>query len=391
MSQANPESQPAAQPEGANLNLSAGGDASVGGSVVGRDMVTVNNTVTVALSGDLLAQLEQIKALSTELTKAATQREAAPQPPAVKAPEALKSVDTALQLLQQAGPAGVQELHSGGLQISRIELLLKKAILLEAEADEILFDAYLQAGNQANEAGEQALPEGYDDAPRLAKLREAEKILREANQLDPANTEVLARLALVVITITPDNPAESLKLLNRVQQLISFPKDSAEKFRLGQAKYFLAFNRTPPDEANLHEARVLFAELGRLEWVGYVDADLAKLGGSSAGGGAAAFDPRGPWVIGVDDRAKTVIGVELLEDGTCQGVQETAAQSKKGASTPLTGEWAYDGEQHILAIQGQLETGKPLTLTIQLQSEDEQGIHAVDEKGRAYLLTRPQQ
>lgn len=385
MSQSNPEPQPAAQPEGANLNLSAGGDASVGGSVVGRDMVTVNNTVTVALSGDLLAQLEQIKALSTELTKAATNRAAAPPSAPVKAPEAIKSVDTALQLLQQAGPAGAQELQSGGLQISRVELLLKKAILLEAEAEEILFDAYLQAGNQLNEAGEQALPESYDDAPRQAKLREAETILRQANQLDPANTEVLARLALLVITITPDKPAEPLKLLNRVQQLISTPRDEAEKFRLAQAKYFLAINRTPPDEANLHEARALFAELGRLEWVGYVDADLAGLTGGNAG-----FDPRGSWVIAVDDRAKTVIGVELLQDGTCQGVQETAAQSKKGASTPFTGEWAFDGERHVLAIQGQLESGRPFNVVIQFQSEDEQGIHAVDEKGRAYLLTRPQ-
>lgn len=387
MTQASPEPQPAPKPESGDLNLTAADDVSVGGNVVGRDMVTVNNTVTLTLSGDLLAQLEQIKVLSTELTKTTTGKSAAPPPAPVKSAEAIKSVDTALELLQRSEQAGApaQELQSGGLQISRVELLLKKAILLEAEAGEILFDAFLQAGNQTNDAGERMLPDGYDDAPRLIKLREAEKLLRDANQLDPANTEVLARLALIVSENSPDNLAEPLKLLNRVQQLISAPRDEVEKFRLAQAKYFLAINQNPLGEAGLQEARAMFTDLGRLEWVAYVDEVVA-----TAGGGAA-FDPHGPWVIQVNDQAETVIGVELLEDGRCEGRQESKSKSKskKGASALFSGEWGYDLAQHLLAIEGKFETGRAFNLTIQLQSENEHGIYAIDEKGKEYLLNRP--
>jgi hypothetical protein len=379
--------QPAPQPESGHTSLVASGDVSVGGNVVGRDMVTVNNTVTVTLTGDLMVQLEQIKLLSTELTKTAAGKSAPPAPPPVKPTEAIKSVDTALELLQRSEQAGApaQELQSGGLHISRVELLLKKAILLEAEADEILFDAFLQTGNRTNEAGERVLPDGYDDAPRLAKLRESEAILRDANQLDPANTEVLARLALLVSVVSPDNLAEPLKLLNRIQQLISTPRDEAEKFRLAQAKYFLAINQDPLDAAGLHEARAMFVDLNRLEWVGYVDSDVA------AAGGGTEFDPRGPWVIHVNDQAETVIGVELLEDGRCQGLQESKpkAKSKKAASARFAGEWGYDLEQHILTIQGKLENGRAFNLAIQLQSETENGIYALDEKGKEYLLNRP--
>lgn len=385
MTQTSPE--PVSQPENSGPNLNATGDVSVGGNVVGRDMVTVNNAVTITLSGDLLAQLEQIKALSTELTKATAGKSASPPPVPVKSAEAIKSVDTALELLQRSEQAGApaQELQSGGLHLSRVELLLKKAILLEAEAEEILFDAFLRAGHRTNEAGEPVLPDDYADAPRLAKLREAEKLLRDANQLDPANTEVLVRLALIVVEVAPDHPAEPLKLLNRVQQLLSAPRDDVEKFRLAQAKYFLAINQDPPDEAGLQEARAMFEGLGRLEWVAYVDEGLA------AAGGGAAFDPRGQWVIQVNDKSETVIGVELLEAGQCHGWQETKpkARSKKGSSVPFAGEWGYDFEQHILAIEGKFETGRPFSLTIQLQNQDENGIYAQDEKGQEYLLNRP--
>ncbi|MGQ0604932.1 MAG: hypothetical protein ACT4QE_24905 [Anaerolineales bacterium] len=387
MTQTSPEPQPAPKPESGDLNLHATGDVTVGGNVVGRDMVTVNNTVTLTLSGDLLVQLEQIKVLSTELTKTTAGKSASPPPAPMKSTEAIKSVDTALELLQRSEQAGApaQELQSGGLQISRVELLLKKAVLLEVEANEILFDAFLQAGNQTNEAGERMLPDGYDDAPRLTKLREAEVLLRDVNQLDPANTEVLARLALIVSEISPDNVAEPLKLLNRVQQLISAPRDDVEKFRLAQATYFLAINQDPLDEAGLQEARAMFMDLGRLEWVAYADEDMA-----TAGGGAD-FDPHGPWVIQINDKAETVIGVELLENGQCQGRQESKSKSKskKGSSALFSGEWGYDLAQHILAIEGKFETGRPFNLTIQLQNQNENGIYAFDEKGKEYLLNRP--
>ncbi|MBL8055323.1 MAG: hypothetical protein JNK29_01430, partial [Anaerolineales bacterium] len=375
------------KPADSDLTVSAAGDVSVGGNVVGRDMVTVNNTVTLTLSGDLLAQLEQIKALSTELAKTSTGAAPAPQKAAeaLKATEAIKSVDTALELLKSSQPAGAsaQELQAGGLQISHVELLLKKAILLEVEADGILFDAFLQAGNRTDEAGERVLPDGYDDAPRLAKLRAAETHLREAQALDPANTEVLARLALLLSEVVPDNPAEPLKLLNQVQQLLSVPRDDVEKFRLAQAKYFLAINQEPPDLASLQEARVLFTNLGRLEWAAYVDNDLA------AAEGGADFDPRGQWVIQVDDRAGTIIGLELLDDGQCRGWREAGTKAKKDASVSFSGVWGYDPEQQVLSFESQLETGRPFNLTIQLQGQDEQGLHAQDEKGRAYLLNRP--
>lgn len=387
MTQSTPDAPLTPKPADSDLTVSAAGDVSVGGNVVGRDMVTVNNTVTLTLSGDLLAQLEQIKALSTELAKTSTGAAPAPQKAAeaLKATEAIKSVDTALELLKSSQPAGAsaQELQAGGLQISHVELLLKKAILLEVEADGILFDAFLQAGNRTDEAGERVLPDGYDDAPRLAKLRAAETHLREAQALDPANTEVLARLALLLSEVVPDNPAEPLKLLNQVQQLLSVPRDDVEKFRLAQAKYFLAINQEPPDLASLQEARVLFTNLGRLEWAAYVDNDLA------AAEGGADFDPRGQWVIQVDDRAGTIIGLELLDDGQCRGWREAGTKAKKDASVSFSGVWGYDPEQQVLSFESQLETGRPFNLTIQLQGQDEQGLHAQDEKGRAYLLNRP--
>lgn len=388
MSATQPETQPTPQPapppaSGAHLN--AAGDMNVGGDVVSGDQVTVNNTVTINLSGDLLAQLEQIKALSTELTKAAGRQPAA-APPA-KPAEALKSVDTALGLLQGTDQAGApaQELQAGGLQISRAELLLKKAVLLEAEAEELVFDAHQRAGGQTDASGEPQLPADYDDAPRLAKLREAEQLLREVNRQDPANTEMLLHLAQVVSQLTPDNPAEALKLLNRVEQLLSAPKDDVEKFRLAQARYYLASSQDPPDAAGLQEARALFLDLGRHQWVAYVD-ELLQTGGPE-------FDPLGQWIIQVDDKAETLIGVELLANGQCEGWQETQAKTKtktkKGSGTAFAGEWGFDPDQHVLTLQGQFETGRSFELALQLQDQDEDGLYAVDAKGKAYRLSRP--
>ncbi len=385
MTQPTPDPQPVTPPANSDVDLNATGDVTVGGNVVGRDMVTVNNTVTVTLSGDLLAQLEQIKVLSTELTKTTAGKGAAPPAAPVTSPRAIKSVDTALELLERSNQAGApaQELQSGGLQISRVELMIKKAVLLETEAEEIVFDAIRQAGNQTTEAGDPKLPDGYDDAPRLAKLREAEKLLRDVNQLDPANTDMLLHLAQVVSNISPDDLTEPWKLLNRLQQLLSAPRDDVEKFRLAQAKYMLASSQEPFDEAGLHEARAMFVDLGRHQWIGYVDELL--------GGGGADFDPRGPWVLQVNDKAETVMGVELLDDGQCQGWQETKskAKSKKGSGVLFSGEWGYDPEQHLLAIEGKFENGRPFNLAIRLQDEGENGIYAVDEKGKEYLLTRP--
>jgi hypothetical protein len=56
-----------------------------------------------------LRQLPGLGLITALTVLAATQRDAAPQPASVNAPEAIKSVDTALQLLQQAGPAGAPQ------------------------------------------------------------------------------------------------------------------------------------------------------------------------------------------------------------------------------------------------------------------------------------------
>ena len=167
-----------------------------------------------------------------------------------------RNIDEVLDVMDRAGDEQgetVDELRAGGMSISRIDLLIKKAILLQDEAEE----------SHLNES----VPEEKRNAAHRALLKESYDLLRQANKLDPTNTEVLLYMAQLLMVLTPDDEKDEKRLLNRIRKLHGEPKNETEEFRLARASYLLAVTSHPPDRALLREARAVFDRLEQTKWV----------------------------------------------------------------------------------------------------------------------------
>jgi Tfp pilus assembly protein PilF len=165
-----------------------------------------------------------------------------------------KRMDEILKLVKatdQRLSSPTTEIKADEITISRIDLLIKRAIILTEEASRYL--DIMSSDSRIN--------------LYRSKRREALYILRQANRLDPHNTEVLLRIAKIQSMLNPNYPNLVQKILYRVQNLLEDPKNTREKFQLAQATFMLA---TCTDEINhelLQDARLIFEELGKVDWV----------------------------------------------------------------------------------------------------------------------------
>ncbi len=378
-----------------------------GGDFVGRDKVMFSGNVIVLkdLSPESLKQLGKMIDFKTEAT---------PEKPAgiqgaqtVDDRETLQdSIDQALDLFDAADEQGVQaeEMSTGVFKISRVDLLLKKAILLRSESDEMLLDhvergksKWEQEGGQEIQLDLNVMFEDYDETPQRSKLQEAYRLLEEANKLDPTNTEVLLQMAELLIYLTPDDPKDEERILYRIKKLLDNPKDDTEKFHLAQATFLLGSTRDQVDIDMLIQAREMFAGLGRVEWVrqcedvisSTLDArepePMSPTAPDPQPPPQGGFNPIGRWHIQVMDAVGSVMYVEYFPNGTFQSVQQATSM---GLNIQGQGQWAFNPFNNSLEMQGLINNMQPFMLGIFIQGPQENGFYGIGTDGYGYFLSR---
>ncbi len=165
-----------------------------------------------------------------------------------------KRIDEILQLVKitdgrLSSPA--TEIKAAEIHISRVDLLLKRAIVLTEEASRYL--DILSSDSKIN--------------LYRSKYKEALYILRQANRLDPYNTEILLYIAKIQAKLNPKYPNLVQKILSRIQNLLEVPKNDTEKFHLAQATFLLATSTEKINNELVLDARTIFEELGRVDWI----------------------------------------------------------------------------------------------------------------------------
>jgi len=145
-----------------------------------------------------------------------------------------------------------RELIAGKLHFSRVDLLLKRAIVLLVEEAQRYWNVV-----------------STDSHINMYKLKhkEAYGLLQEANRIDPYNTEVLLYMAKVECKLNPDNLTKMKRTLTRVQNLLAMPDNDTKIFHLAEATFLLATSSEPIDNELLYDARELFTKIGRRDWI----------------------------------------------------------------------------------------------------------------------------
>jgi hypothetical protein len=385
---------------GADLNAD---EANISGDVTGRDkhVTTIQGNVIYLQnpSPEVVAQLLKVGLMSTEISRGSaagiegskTTSESSP----ISDRESIQRIDASLQLFKQSEAQGVaaHELQAGDVRISRVDLLLKKAILLESAAEEMILITIRQNKSKLDQSAGRLvqvdvnnLMAGFDEGAHLAKLKEAYGLLQEANQVDPTQTEVLLHLAQLLIQLTPDDPTDEQRILYRIQKLLSSPKNDDEQFRLAQATFLLATSDDRIQAEPLRQARSLFEKLGRAEWVRQCDDLLAAPVQSPINSPLpAAFQPIGRWQIRATDAAGSIIYVDIYPNGGCQGVQQAPAV---GLNSPFIGQWAFNPYNQQLQFQGMVNGMYPFAFGIVIQGQQSNGHYGVGTDGLGYFLTR---
>jgi hypothetical protein len=211
---------------------------------------------------------------------------------------------------------------------------------------------------------------------------------------------VLLNLAQLLIELTPDDPSDEQRLLYRIQRLLSAPKDDTERFRLAQASFLLATRTEPPHAEALRDARQMFEQLGRREWVRQCD-DLLRSVDASFGSppGAlpplvhpapalppiAPFQPQGRWFFRLTDGRASVITVDFHPNGMFGAVQQA------GPYAPVVqaqGQWLFNPYTHTLQFQGMVNNFTPFMLGIAIQHAQPNGYYGVGTDSCAYFISR---
>jgi tetratricopeptide (TPR) repeat protein len=148
-----------------------------------------------------------------------------------------------------------KEIKAGKIQISRIDLLLKRSIVLAEQASQ-----YWNVATRNSDINMYRI-----------KLKEAYTLLLEAIKLDSYNTEILLHMAKIQGKLIPNNPNKMREILYRVQNLLDITHNDIEKYQLGQANFLLATSDNPIDYELLEDARTIFWELSRGDWVRQCD------------------------------------------------------------------------------------------------------------------------
>lgn len=374
--------------------------------LTGEGVVLRGNSVRlVNASAEIVGQLERIREISMDV-----QSGTAAGVPASHLTEdrreARRNIDEALHVMNRVAEdrgQAVEDLRAGDVHLSRIDLLLKKAILLHAEAEETNLD--------------DQLPEEHRKAAYTAKLKESYDLLREANRNDPVNTEVLLQMAQLLVELTPDDPNDEQRLLNRIRKLLDEPKSDAEKFRLARATYMLAMGSVPPQIELLREPRAIFEKLGRMEWVQQCDQVLKQtefaaeereapqedehtphetvtppvIPPQSPGWATppapplAQFQPAGQWQFQINDPVGSVLHLNFNPNGSFQGSQTITMLN---TMLQIAGRWGFNPFNRMLQLQGLANGFQPFMLGINIQGPQNNGFHGIGTDGYIYFISR---
>jgi len=389
--------------------------AATGGSnIVGKE-ITIKGDVNnyyVTLTPEQMQWMKGIKAMPTEVQPGnAAGIEGGKTAPASSGSQKGNSelMTGILEALEKQGKDAT-EVAAGDMHFSRVELLMKKAVLLKTDADQMLIDhASKKTARQPGPSFQVDLNKifaDFDESTWTKKLKEAYALLEEANQIDPTDTEVLLHIAQLLIVLTPDDPSDEQRVLYRIQNLLNAPRDDIERFRLAQTTFLLASTRKPMQLDSIRDARLMFDKLGRPEWVRQCDDLLASAGYSPLPGSGmpyvqpspdrwtnvtagpvqpaappAVFQPAGRWHVQITDG--TQMSLNLYPNGTFQAIQQVYGMSIQG-----TGQWAFSPYNNMLQLQGLINGIQPFMLGIIIQSSQGAGYFGVGTDGHGYTMMR---
>ena len=241
-------------------------------------LTVVNGTVIQVHdpSPEFLKHLEEFNGISVEMQPGKSQA-AASAAVGRRLDTVESSIQAVMDQVRQAETQGhkVEHLQAGDVQVSRVELLVKQAILLQAEGEQMMLEQMgkqQESPEQSNAQGggqfeiDVAEPlKGFDWQAYTDKLKQAYELLVEANALEPTNANVLLLQAKLAAELEHDD--EAGRLLYKVMKLVENPKNEQEKFWLAQALYLSSVQKDAINEGMLRQARQLFEQLGRTSWV----------------------------------------------------------------------------------------------------------------------------
>ena len=388
--------------------IGAGGGA---GSIIG-ETVEVNGPVIHIhnLTADGARILRGMMGVSPEVPSGG-----APAPSSEASALARTGIDEMLRLMKSYAARGLKALQveAGQVQFSAVDLLLRKAVLLVAEANQLTVAANTpEKADLTRRMDQGALGEmlaGFDSGAAQARLRKALEVLREAHELAPDSTAVMLQMAQVLGRLGGDE-AEERDLLDEVLRRVGTPWTEEQRLHRAQAMYLLGTLGRNRDEDLLREAREQFARLGRVDWMRQCDQAVAAAaalprrqrrkvrahesplralprrllytagilaalwtGGYvvliviglafqdwqvdpevyPAGVVQQAFTPAGRWLVEDLDNPAVVLDLGLLDGGTIYG----KVVAVDGREAVLAGTWGYDAARQVvsmgLTIQGQ--------------------------------------
>jgi hypothetical protein len=370
---------PAAKPQAVHVQIDQNAEQVGQGGMIGMSVGEIQGNVHVVHnnvfhinnpSPEAIERLAMLGAISTEVRPANPNEAVLPAQKLSalegQTGEILKQVRKA----EQQRGVRVEHVELGGVQVSRVELLVKRAILLKAEADQMMLD---------HVATHRAVA-GFDSSAHERKLREALDLLREAQNIDPTNAEVLLHQAQLLGLLETVDDKEVRRLLYQVQQLLTPPRNDTDKFHLAQATFLTAVSGDQTHEGQLRDARNMFAEIGRSEWVSHCDQMLEGLTWH------AGFQPAGNWRLQISDGSTT--SLQLGSDGSMLGARDPYGMGPYEMGVSFSGQWAFDPHNQILQLQGMTEAFTPIFLQIQMQGKQGNVFAGFGSDGYQYHFTR---
>lgn len=230
--------------------------------VVGQEVTVHGNVITVHLhTAEAAAEFRQILALKVDAAEPA-----GTPPPVVPGPAAERRLDAILSWTRAAQEAGVKtpEVQVEGVRLSPADLLLRKAVLLEAQAEEAMVQTLRAHADEILRMKERAGLFASIDLARIIhgldgtgdrRLEEARRFAEAAQRLEPDDPNVAYRLALICRSL--DDVPEYLRLLRRVIELADPPRDAMDDVRRSTAEALLSGSSLAEAMPNLHlSARV---------------------------------------------------------------------------------------------------------------------------------------
>lgn len=372
------------------------------GHIFGKEINIIENVLILNPSNEGTAIFSKIQEMQTEVRPGEVAGLKGSK--TIKDSEGLKrGINDILDLLKKSGKVQANEIQAGNLHISRVDLLMKKAILLESDAEEMLND-YFERNKDQIMAKSRASGNilnffdfllRYDEKEYFTKIKEAYALLEEANDIDPTNTDVLLHMAGLLMRLTPDDPKDEQKILHRIKNLIGNPKNETEMSNLAQAILMLAISSK--DKASLLDARRIFEKLGNNQEISTIDQLMAadsfmqRQGFQPAQSATnatqtlsqAGFQPIGNWHIQVMDPAGSTMALDVRPDDTFQCFQQAM-----GLNIQAAGRWAFNPYNNMLQLQGLINGFQPFMLGIVIQGQQKNGYFGMGSDGFGYFLAR---